>query len=54
MARPLRIVWLGLKATYDEMLLLAMLSLLVSLSWLLIIPGPPATAALYYLSLIHI
>lgn len=50
MARPLRIVWLGLKATYDEMLLLAMLSLLVSLSWLLIIPGPPATAALYYVA----
>jgi len=50
MTRPLHIVWLGVKATYEELLLLGMLSLLVWLCWLLIIPGPPATAALFYVA----
>lgn len=50
MIRPLRIAWLGLKASYEEMLLLAILSLLVWVCWLLIIPGPPATAGLYYVA----
>ena len=47
MIRPLRIVWSGVIASYEEMLLLALLSLLVCACWLIIIPGPPATAALY-------
>ncbi len=43
----LRIVWQGFRATYEEMLLLAMLSLLTWACCLLIIPGPPAIAGLY-------
>lgn len=50
MTRPLHIVWLGVKATYEDLLLLGILSLLVWLCWLLIIPGPPATAALFYVA----
>ena len=47
MKRPFNLVWLGIKATYEEMLLLVVLSLLFWVCWLLVIPGPPATAGLY-------
>ncbi len=47
MIRPLRVFWQGIRATWDDLLLLALLSFAWWLCMLFIIPGPPATAGLY-------
>lgn len=48
--KALRVFWLAIRDLYEELMLLAGVSVLWWLSVLLIIPGPPATAGLYYLA----
>lgn len=47
MIRPLSVFWRGIRATWDDLLMLALLSFAWWLCMLFIIPGPPATAGLY-------
>jgi uncharacterized membrane protein YesL len=48
--RALKTFWHAIRDVYDELLLFAGVSILWWLATLLVIPGPPVTAALYYLT----
>ena len=47
MIRPLSVFWRGIRATWDDLLLLGLLSFAWWVCMLFVIPGPPATAGLY-------
>jgi len=48
--KALRTFWQAIRDLYEELMLLSGVSVLWWLSVLLIVPGPPATAGLYYLA----